>query len=209
MRPRSRHSGSAHRQAPARQTIPARLPALPARPGGRQPLDHRQGGYRPAGHRRQSLALVEIDVGAHSPLVIEQRSGVGPALVDFPYQIACRHHDIVEEYLANMGLAVDLGNAPNRDAIALQIDEQERDACLRLHSGIRADQKEAPFGFESPTRPYLLAVDPELVAFSHGTRLQAREVGPRPWLGKALAPDILSPPDSWQEAILLLVGAQF
>src|ERR1700687_5512350 len=50
------------------------------------------------------------------------------------------------------------------------------------------------------TGPYLLAIDHEVIALQHRTRLQRREIGAGVRLGIALAPNLLTAEHRWQKS---------
>src|ERR1043166_9390815 len=73
--------------------------------------------------------------------------------------------------------------------------------------GVGAHQQKAPIGEMRARRPYLLAVDQEMVALIDRASAQAGEIGAGPRLGIALAPDLVAAKDLWQVPLLLRLSA--
>src|ERR1051326_5940276 len=73
--------------------------------------------------------------------------------------------------------------------------------------GVGAHQQKAPIGEMRARRPYLLAVDQEMVALVDRASAQAGKIGARPRLGVALAPDLAAAEDLWKVPLLLRLGA--
>ena len=71
---------------------------------------------------------------------------------------------------------------------------------------VRADEQDAPLAPMGVRRPHLLARDAEGVAVEHRASVQPGEIGSRPWLREALAPDVVGGEDRGEESLPLRLG---
>ena len=155
------------------------------------------------------LALRLADAPGIHPLVAEQVLGDGPALAFLVHQVVGGHLHVVEEHFVHGMAAVHQDQRAHRDARALHVDQQERDAFLALlHRRVGAHQAEDPVGVVRVGGPDLLAVDDVLVAIPLGLGLERGQVASRARLGVALAPEVVAVVDARQEALLLRLGAE-
>ena len=154
------------------------------------------------------LALGAVHVRDVGAFVREQVLGVGPALVLLADQLIGRHFDVVEPDLVHLVRAVEHDDRAHRHAGRLHVDQQERDAGLRLALVAGAHQAEDPFAVLAQRGPGLLAVDDVVVAAALGLALERGQVGARAGLAVALAPPDLAAGNAGQEAPLLLGRAE-
>src|SRR6185312_6129656 len=122
-------------------------------------------------------------------LLAEQRRADRPAFADLAEDIADRHHDIVEEHLAELVIARESDDTARRHAGRLGIDEHQRDRIPRLWIAAGAHEQIEPIGIMRAGGPDLVAVDDELVALDHGFGAETAQIGARARLGIALRPD--------------------
>ena len=106
----------------------------------------------------------------------QQEFRVGPALVLFANQVFCWDTDVREEDLVQVMDPVDADDRTHFDAWRLHIDQEERDALLRLGFRIRPDKAEDPISPMGLGCPDFLSVDDIFVTVADGTRLEACEI---------------------------------
>src|SRR3954466_9318048 len=152
--------------------------------------------------------LGDTDARDAGALIAEQEFRVIPALVLLADQILDGHFDVVEEYLVDLGAAVDGLDRAHRDALGLHREHDEGDAHLLLGGRIGAAEAEDHVGVLGERGPGLLAVDDPLVALALGLGLERGEVGAGAGLGEALAPPIVDIGDAGQKPLLLLFFAE-
>src|ERR1700732_912005 len=99
--------------------------------------------------------------------------------------------------------AVDRDDRPHTDAGRAHIDQQERDAFLRLRMGIGAHQTEYPICMLRQCRPSLVAIDDVVMTILYRAGPQAGEIRPGARLRVALAPPVVPRQDRGQEAFAL------
>src|SRR4051794_17110430 len=174
----------------------------------------------------QRLAA-ERPLGAHAHRTVEPRAQLdltrergGPAFVservhgDLPSvaasaeQVLLRHHDVVQEQLAELGVAGDLRHRPHFEARRAHLHDQHRDPAVPGRVRVRAGEHAAPARELPPGDPRLLAAHDEVVVVLDRARSQRREVGARVGLREALAPDRVRREDRRDVAAPLLVGAE-
>ena len=148
------------------------------------------------------------DAGHAGTLVAEQEFGVGPALVFLADQVFDRHAHVFEKDVVDLVRTVDGDDRAHGDARRLHVDQQERDAGLRLCRSVGADQAENPVGMLGQRRPGLVAVDDVVVAVAHRLGADRCEVGARARLRIALAPPVLAGENPRQELLLLRFVAE-
>ena len=112
-----------------------------------------------------------------------------------PSRFSFGHHDVVEEQLAELGVAGDLRHRPHLDARRAHVDDQHRDAAVLRAGVVRAREHAAPARVLAPGDPRLLAAEDEVVVVLDRARAQRGEVGAGLGLGEALAPDLLGRED--------------
>ena len=149
------------------------------------------------------FALGAVHVGNVGALVAEQVLGVSPAPVFFADQVFRRDLDVVEPDFVDLALAIKQPDGAHGDARRLHVDQQERNAGLRLAFGIGAHQAKNPFTILPQRGPGFLAIDDEFVAGALGPAFDRCQVGARARLAIALAPPDLAAGDAWQKALLL------
>jgi hypothetical protein len=130
-----------------------------------------------------------------------------PAVVDAPDDVLDRDPRLFDEELVELGLAGDLDQRPDLDAVLLHVHQEVREAAVLGDVGVRAGEQHAPLGLVRERRPHLLAGDDVLVALAHGSSLERGQVGARLGLAEALAPHLVGAQDRREEARLLVVGA--
>jgi hypothetical protein len=99
-------------------------------------------------------------------------------------EVLLGHDDVVEEELAELRVAGDLGHGPQLHAGRAHVHDQHRDAAVRGHGLIGAGEHPAPARELAPGHPRLLSAEDEVVIALDGARAQRREVGPGLGLGK-------------------------
>ena len=156
---------------------------------------------------------VRTTAGNHAAFVTQQIFGDIPALVDFiddrgnAVAIFLRHLHIVEERLAEGGLAGNQHDRLGRHTFAGHVEQHEGNALV-LFILVGAGEAEDPVGLVSIAGPDFLAVDDKVIAFIHRTGLQRGQIGAGARLGIALAPADFAARDRRQEMLLLRFGAE-
>ncbi|GCC49733.1 hypothetical protein chiPu_0033885, partial [Chiloscyllium punctatum] len=150
------------------------------------------------------LQQVEIprraaDAGHAGALIAEQELGVGPALILLADQVLGGDPDVLQENVVDLVRAVDGDDRTHGDARRFHVDQQERDAGLRLGGGIGPDQAEDPVGVLRQRGPGLVAVDDVVVAIAHRFGANGGEIGAGARLRIALAPPVLAGENPRQE----------
>jgi hypothetical protein len=131
-----------------------------------------------------------------------------PPIAALAEEVLLGHDDVVEEELAELRVAGDLGHGPQLDAGRAHVHDQHRDAAVRGHGLIRAGEHPAPPRELAPGHPCLLSTEDEVVVALDGARAQRREVGSGLRLGEPLAPDLLGREDRRHVTAPLLVRAE-
>ena len=131
-----------------------------------------------------------------------------PAVAELAEEVRPGDDDVVEEQLAELGMAGDLRHRPQLDARRAHVDDEHRDPAVLGPGLVRAGQHPAPAGELPPRDPGLLAADHEVVAALLRPGAQRREVRPGVGLGEALAPDLLGREDRRDVPAALLVAAE-
>src|SRR5215218_54810 len=101
-----------------------------------------------------------------------------PAVAELAEEVRLGNDDVVEEQLAELGVAGDLRHRPQLDARRAHVDEQHRDLAVLRLGVVRARQHAAPAGELPPRDPGLLPADHERLAPLLRSRSQRREVRP-------------------------------
>src|SRR5439155_889940 len=140
-------------------------------------------------------------------LVLERRDHERPALVELAEEVLAWHLHGVEEDLVELGVAGHLAERSHRDARAPHVDQQARDALRAPRLGVGPAEEHGPVGVMPERRPGLLAGHLEGVALERRLGAERGEVGARPRLGEAEAPEVLGGQDARGEALLLRLGA--
>ena len=131
-----------------------------------------------------------------------------PAVAELAEQVGPRHDDVVEEQLAELGVAGDLRHRPQLHAGRSHVDDQHRDPAVLRPGVVRAGQHAAPARELPPGDPGLLPAEHEVVAAVLSAGSQRREVGAGVGLGEALAPDLVGGQDRRDVPAPLLVAAE-
>ena len=117
--------------------------------------------------------------------------------------------DVVEEALAEIGVAGDQMDRFDGDARLIHREQHEADAVVFRRGRIGAHQTENPVGLVGERRPDLRTVDQVVVAAVFGARLQRREIRTRARFRISLAPTDLSARDLRQMLGALCFVAEF
>ncbi len=133
--------------------------------------------------------------------------GDAPAVVLLTDSVGDGDAGVVEEYLAEVALAVDRPHRPDLDAGLVHVEDQPRDPFVLGCVGIGADEQLAIVGHVGACAPDLLAVDDVLVAVPHRAGAQRREVRAGLGFREALAPHVLAPQDAREVERALFVGS--
>ena len=131
-----------------------------------------------------------------------------PAVAAAAEEVLLRHHDVVEEQLAELGMACDLGHRAQLDAGRAHVDDEHGDALVLRRGVVGAREHAAPPRELAPRHPRLLAGDDVVVVVLDGARAQRREIRAGLRLREPLAPDLLCRQDRRDVAPALLVGAE-
>src|SRR5271156_5508729 len=153
--------------------------------------------------KKIDVAHRAADAGHAGALVAEQKFGVSPALVLFADQVLHGHADVFQEDIVDLVAAVDRDDRAHGDSRRFHIDQQERDAGLRLCALIGPHQAKDPVGMLGERSPGLVAIDDIVVTVTHRLGADRGEIRAGPWLGIALAPPVVAGQDTRQEALLL------
>ena len=129
-----------------------------------------------------------------------------PALADLPDEVLPRHADVLEEHLAELALAGDLAQWPDRHAGRVELAQDERDTAVAV-GAVGARQHEDPVRPRPQRGPDLLAVQHEVIAVEDGAGAQRREVAAGAGLAEALAPELFGREHRRNVAPPLLLGA--
>jgi hypothetical protein len=148
------------------------------------------------------------DAGHASALIAEQELGVGPALVFLTDQVLDGDADVFQEDVVDLVRAVDGDDRADGHARRLHVDQQERDAGLRLRGWIGADQTKDPVGVLRQRCPGLVPIDNVVIAVTHRLGANGGKIGAGARLRIALAPPVLAGEDTRQESLLLRVVAE-
>ena len=143
-----------------------------------------------------------------TPLVSQRVHRDLPPIAALTEEVLLGHDDVVEEELAELRVAGDLGHGPQLDAGRAHVHDQHRDAAVRGHGLIGAGEHPAPARELAPGHPRLLSAEDEVVIALDGARAQRREVRPGLGLGEPLAPDLLGREDRRHVTAPLLVRAE-
>ena len=130
-----------------------------------------------------------------------------PAVVLGADAVGLRHAHVVEEDLAELGLAGDLPQRLHGHAGRLHVHDHGRDALVAGRIGIGAREEPDVVGDQRVRGPDLLAGDDVVVAVAHGAGLQRRQIGAGVGFGEALAPDLLGSEHRLQVPPLLVLAA--
>ena len=134
------------------------------------------------------FVLIPVDEGTAGPLFVEQILCIAPALIRLPDEVLRWNFHVVKEHLAEMGVAVDLVDPPDRESGRLQVDQQERQASLGLYVGIGPHDEEAPIGVLGATGPDLLPIHEVMVILANCTGSQRSQIRTGRRLGETLCP---------------------
>ena len=138
----------------------------------------------------------------------QRRDRHAPAVVDAADDVLDRDPRVLDEELVELGLARDLDQRADVDAVLLHVHQEVRQPAVLGRVRVGAREQHAPLGLVRERRPHLLAGDDVLVALEHRARLQRGEVGARLGLGEALAPHLVGRQDRREEALLLVVACR-
>ena len=166
----------------------------------------RSPGYQRANPRH--IALQHPDIGIVRALVVEKEFGIGPSLVLLPQHVGLTHYDVVEEHLVHGLAPIDGINRPHRHAWRIHWHQKHRDGGLRLAVGICARQADHVIGIARVAGPGLLAGNEPALPLAHRPGLDAREVGARARLRKALAEIHFTVEDGLQKTPVLFGRAE-
>ena len=143
-----------------------------------------------------------------APLEAERAHRHPPAAVDLADDVVGVGGRAGEEHLVELGVAGDLVDRADLDAVLAHRHEQVRDALVLGRLTVRAGQHEAPVGPVGLRRPHLLALDRPAAVDELGPGLDVGEVRAGAGLAVALAPELGAGDDPRQEAGPLRVGAE-
>ena len=135
----------------------------------------------PGGHR---AVLAAAPPRSNTSIVWATR----PALVDLADDVVVGELDVVEELLAELGVAVDLTDRPHGHARRVGGHREPGEPAVLRHVPIGARQAHAVVGVVRAAAPDLRAVEDPAIAVAGRTRRDARQVGARARLGEELAP---------------------
>src|SRR5229473_363915 len=126
-------------------------------------------------------------LGEATTLETEDRHRDLPARSRLAYDVAVLDHRSREEDLAKLTAAGHLLDPPHFDARLMHVDQEERDAPVRLGIGVAAREEEAPVGVVRAARPGLLPVQDPVPVVALRPSAQARQVAACVGLAEALA----------------------
>ena len=130
-----------------------------------------------------------------------------PTLVDLTQDAAHRDNYVGEKHLVEMRRTGGLHQRPYVDARAVHVDEQEGDAVMLGHIGIRTHQQHAAIAELRGRVPHLLAIDHELVAIAIGPARKAGQIATGTRLAEELTPCIITGEQPREVFAPLLVAA--
>ena len=160
--------------------------------------------HQPA-EARVAETLGELQHG-HSALGAQRRLSHLPSGVLIADEVGGRDLDIVEEHLAEVGVADRIADGPHLDAGRGHVQQKVRNTFALGGFGVGAGQQQAPVCVHAATGPQLLAVDDVAVADLARRGPQAGQIRTRLGFGEALHPD-LAVEDGGQVPAALLVGS--
>src|SRR5580692_3514172 len=138
----------------------------------------------------------------------ERGEGCAPAVSDTADDRALLERDVVEEDLVELGLAGDLAQAADGDAVAIHGHYEHGQALVLGHVRVGAREQQPVGGELGVGGPHLLAGQaPAAVVLLARARLHGGEVGAGGGLGEELAPDLVAVEQRGEVAGLLLLGA--
>ena len=132
-------------------------------------------------------------------LEYEHRLGHRPARVDLAESVGIGDHDVVQEFLAELGHFVDLPYGPDGETGSVAGHEEPGQAPMFGGSPICTGEAHGRIGQVSEGAPDLLAVEDPLFAVASGSCPSAGKVGSRRWLREELADQLLSRQDPRHE----------
>ena len=124
-------------------------------------------------------------------LVHQRRDRHAPAVVHAADDVLDRNPRLFDEQLVELGLAGDLDQRPDLDALLLHVHQEVGEPAVLGRVRVRAREQHAPLGVMGERRPHLLAGHDVRVAVQHRARLQRRQVRARLRLAEPLAPDLV------------------
>ena len=130
-----------------------------------------------------------------------------PPLPWLPHHVGDGDPDLVEEHLAEVGVAGHLAQGADVDPGRRHVDQQVGDAPVLGPLGVGARQEDPPLRPIGRRGPDLLARDHPLVAVEHGAGGHVGQVGAGLGLAEELAPHLVTPEHGGQVALLLRIGA--
>ena len=133
--------------------------------------------------------LRELQHG-HPALCAQRRLSHLPSGILVADEVGGRDLDIVEEHLAEVGVADRIADGPHLDAWAGHVQQKVRNTFALGGFDVGAGQQQAPVRVLAAACPQLLAVDDVAVADLARRGAQARQVRTRLRFGEALHPDL-------------------
>src|SRR5262245_17618049 len=211
-----------HRQLEDRRLGARRAPVAPCRLGAPPEVledleaDERVGEPLPH-HRITGAALVTRQPGEvperdrpaaadQRPLGAERRLGDTPGAVHRADDVVVRDPHVGQEYLVEVGDAVDLTQRPHLDPGRRHVEHEVRDPLVLGRVRVGPGEQDAELAVVRARAPDLLAVHHPLVAVAHGTGPQPGEVGAGSGLAEQLAPHFLTAQQRGQVPQVLSVG---
>ena len=138
----------------------------------------------------------------------QRRQRGAPAVADPADDGVGVERDVVEEDLVELGLAGDLAQAADGDALGVHRQDEHRHALVLGHVDVGAREQQPVGGELRVGRPDLLAGQaPAAVLLLTRARLHGREVRAGGGLGEELAPDLVAVQHRPEVAALVLVAA--
>ncbi len=126
-------------------------------------------------------------LGQAAALEPEDSHGDLPARSRLTHDVAVFHHRVREKDLAELAAAGHLADPPHLDTGLMHVDQEERDALVRLGLGIAAREQETLVGVVRSARPGLLAVQDPVPVLPFRASAQAGQVATGVGLAEALA----------------------